>query len=73
MRPYLPSSASSHGVGVTYFELPASASVSLNGGINGVAASVPAGKVASRSTLPSYDHEPFVRANISVSKRGLWG
>ena len=41
----------SHAVGVTYLALPASASYSLNRGINGIAATLPAGKVISRRTL----------------------
>jgi hypothetical protein len=57
---------SSHGVGVTYVPLPASASFSLDGGINGAAASLPAGKVISRRTL-TYLGEPAEDATISSS------
>jgi hypothetical protein len=41
----------SHGVAVTYLQLPASASFSLNGGINGMAGSLPGGHVISRKRL----------------------
>jgi hypothetical protein len=57
---------SSHGVGVTYVPLPASASFSLDGGINGAAASLPAGKVISRRTL-TYLGQPAEDATISSS------
>jgi hypothetical protein len=40
-----------HAVGVTYLALPASASFSLNRSINGITATLPAGKVISRRTL----------------------
>ena len=57
---------SSHAVGVTYVPLPASASFSLNGDINGTAASLPAGKVTSRRTL-TYLGQPAEDATISSS------
>ena len=58
--------ASSHAVGVTYVPLPASASFSLNGDINGTAASLPAGKVTSRRAL-TYLGQPAEDATISSS------
>jgi hypothetical protein len=57
---------SGHGVGVTCVRLPASAPFSLNGGVNGAAASLPAGKVVSRSTL-TYLGQPAEDAAISSS------
>jgi hypothetical protein len=57
---------SSHAVGVTYVPLRASASFSLNGDINGTAASLPAGKVISRRTL-TYLGQPAEDATISSS------
>jgi hypothetical protein len=58
--------ASSQGVGVTYIPLPASAPFSLNGGINGAAASLPAGKVVATSTI-TYLGQPAEDAAISSS------
>jgi hypothetical protein len=56
----------SHGVGVTYLPLPASASFSLSGGVNGAAASLPGGKVISRRTV-TYLGQPAEDATISSS------
>jgi hypothetical protein len=42
---------SGHGVGVTYFPLPASASFSLYRGVSGAALALPGGKVVSRRNL----------------------
>jgi len=42
---------SGHAVDVTYFQLPASGSVSLDGAINGAASALPGGKVVSRGSL----------------------
>jgi hypothetical protein len=55
-----------HAVGVTYVALPASASFSLDGGINGTAASLPGGKIVSRSSL-TYLGQPAEDATISSS------
>lgn len=55
----------SHGVAVTYLHLPASASFSLNGGINGMAASLPGGRVISRKSR-TYLGKPAEDATISV-------
>lgn len=57
--------STSHGVAVTYLRLPASASFSLNGGINGMAASLPGGHVISR-TPRTYLGKPAEDATISV-------
>ena len=59
-----------HAVGVTYIALPASASFSLNGGINGLAASLPGAKIVSRNSL-SYLGQPAEEAIIS-SSAGLY-
>jgi hypothetical protein len=56
----------SHAVAVTYLPLSASAPVSLNGGINGAAASLPAGRVVSRHML-TYHGQPAEDAVISSS------
>jgi hypothetical protein len=56
----------SHAVGITYIQVPASAPFSLNGGINGIAASLPAGKVISRRSL-TYRGQPAEDATISSS------
>lgn len=56
----------SHAVGVTYLALPASASFSLNRGIDGIAATLPAGKVISRRTL-TYRGRHAEDATISSS------
>ena len=55
-----------HAVGVTYIALPASASFSLNGGINGLAASLPGAKIVSRNSL-TYLGQPAEDATISSS------
>jgi hypothetical protein len=57
---------SSQGIGVTYVPLPASVPFSLNGGINGAVASLPAGKVISRRTF-TYLGQPAEDATISSS------
>ncbi len=58
--------ASSHAIGVTYLPLPASVPFSLNGAIEGAAASLPAGKVVSRHML-TYRGQPAEDAVISFS------
>src|SRR5215469_4786708 len=55
-----------HAVGVTYIALPASASFSLDGGINGLAASLPGAKIVSRDSL-TYLGQPAEDATISSS------
>jgi hypothetical protein len=57
--------STSHGVAVAYLQLPASASFSLNGGINGMAASLPGGHVISRKSQ-TYLGKPAEDATISV-------
>jgi hypothetical protein len=56
----------SHAVGVTYLALPATATYRLNRGINGIAATLPAGKVISRHAL-SYRGRRAEDATISSS------
>jgi hypothetical protein len=63
--------ASSHAVGVTSFGLPASVPFSLNGAVNGMAASLPGGKVISRSTL-TYHGQPAEDATISFTPRSAF-
>ena len=55
-----------HAVGVTAIALPASASFSLDGGINGFAASLPGAKIVSRNSL-TYLGQPAEDATISSS------
>jgi hypothetical protein len=57
--------STSHGVAVTCLQLPASASFSLNGGINGMAASLPGGHVISRKSR-TYLGKPAEDATISL-------
>jgi len=52
-----------HGVGVTYVALPASASFSFDGAVNGAASSQPGGKVISRNSL-TYLGQPAEDAAI---------
>ena len=55
-----------HAVGVTAIALPASAPFSLDGGINGFAASLPGAKIVSRHSL-TYLGQPAEDATISSS------
>lgn len=55
-----------HAVGVTYVALPAAASFSLNGGINGFVASLPGARIVSRNSL-TYLGQPAEDATISSS------
>ena len=55
-----------HAVGVTSVALPASASFSLDGGINGFAASLPSAKIVSRNSL-TYLGQPAEDATITSS------
>jgi len=55
-----------HAVGVTSVALPASASFSLDGGINGFAASLPGAKIVSRNSF-TYLGQPAEDATISSS------
>jgi hypothetical protein len=57
--------STSHGVAVAYLQLPPSASFSLNGGINGMAASLPGGHVISRKSR-TYLGKPAEDATISI-------
>jgi hypothetical protein len=52
-----------HAVGVTYIAVPASASFSLNGAVNGIASSLSGGKVVSRNSL-TYLGQPAEDAAI---------
>ena len=55
-----------HAVGVTYLALPASASFSLDGGVNGIASSLPGAKVVSRNSL-TYLGQPAEDAAVTFS------
>jgi hypothetical protein len=55
-----------HGVGVTYVALPASASFSFDGAVNGAASSLPGAKVISRNSL-TYLGQPAEDAAIKFS------
>jgi hypothetical protein len=57
---------SSHGVAVTYLLLPVSVPFSLDGAINGIAASLPGAKVAARNSL-TYLGQPAEDAAITFS------
>ena len=55
-----------HAVGVTYIAVPASVSFSLDGAVNGIASSLPGGKVVSRNSL-TYLGQPAEDAAITSS------
>jgi hypothetical protein len=55
-----------YSVAVTYLSVPASFPVSFNGGVNGAAARLPAGKVVSRNML-TYRGQPAEHGVISSS------
>jgi hypothetical protein len=63
--------ASSHAIGVTAFRLPVSVPFSINRAVTGMAASLPGGKVISRSTVTYHGH-PAEDATITFTPRSTF-